>query len=125
MQPRVVRIKLYFEPNLEYDRVVACRQGAASARWRRRDHGCGRRSVAPTLTDLRDPFRVRLGRAEDEANDKLDVILSEGQRPLIKPVDLGLRNRELATEADVEALGSEIRTRLLEQIRAGTRVRLV
>ena len=82
-------------------------------------------AVAPTLADLKDPFQIRLGRAEDEANDKLDVILSEGQRPLIKPMDLGLRNRELATEADVDALVSEIRARLLEQVRTGTRVRLV
>ena len=82
-------------------------------------------AVAPTLADLRDPFHVRLGRAEDEANYTLDVILSEGQRPLIKPMDLGLRNREVATEADVDALVSEIRTRLLEHVRTGTRVRLV
>ena len=83
------------------------------------------KAVAPTLADLSDPFHVRLARAEDEANDTLDVILSEGQRPLIKPMDLGLRNRELATEADVDALVIEIRTRLLEQVRTGTRVRLV
>lgn len=81
-------------------------------------------AVAPALVDLRDPFLVRLRRAEDEANDILDAILSEGERPLITSVDLALHNRELATEADVEALVSEIRTRLLEPIRAGARVRL-
>jgi hypothetical protein len=36
-----------------------------------------------------------------------------------------LHDRELATEVDVDAVVSEIRTRLLEQIRDGTRVRLV
>jgi hypothetical protein len=82
-------------------------------------------AVAPSLTDLRDPFRVRLRRAEDEANETLDALLSEGQGRLVKPVDLALRNRELATEADIEALVSDIRARLLEQIRAGARVRLV
>jgi hypothetical protein len=81
-------------------------------------------AVAPTLMDLKDPFQVRLGRAEDDANDKLDAILSEGKSALIKSVDLALHNRELATESDVEALVSEIRIRLLEQIRAGVRVRL-
>ena len=81
-------------------------------------------AVAPALVDLRDPFLVRLRRAEDEANDILDAILSEGERPLITSVDLALRNRELTTEADVEALVGEIRTRLLEPIRAGARVRL-
>ena len=82
-------------------------------------------SIAPTLADLGDPFQVRLRRAEDEANDTLDRILSEGNRTLIRSVDLALHNRELATDADVEALVDEIRTRLLEQIHAGTRVRLV
>jgi hypothetical protein len=81
-------------------------------------------AVAPTLVDLRDPFLVRLRRAEDEANDILDAILSEGEQPLMTSVDLALHNRELLTEADVEALVSEIRTRLLEPIRAGVRVRL-
>lgn len=81
-------------------------------------------AVAPALVDLRDPFQARLRQAEDEANDILDAILSEGTRPLITPVDLALHNRELATEADVEALVSEIGTRLLDIIRAGGRVRL-
>lgn len=81
-------------------------------------------AIAPTLTALKDPFSARLGRAEDEANDLLDAIQSEGDRPLVRSVDLDLHNRELATEADVEALVSEIRTRLLEQISTGARVRL-
>jgi hypothetical protein len=81
-------------------------------------------AIAPTLADLGDPFEIRLHRAEEGANAALDHVLSEGERPLIKPVDLGLRNRELATEADIEALLTELRTRLLEQIRAGVRVRL-
>jgi hypothetical protein len=82
-------------------------------------------AVAPPLVDLKDPFTVALGRAEDRANDLLDEILSEGKKPLIARVDLHLRNREVATEADVQALIDEIRARLLEQVRAGTRVRLL
>ena len=66
-----------------------------------------------------------LKRAEDEANERLDGILSEGERPLIVKVDLGLRNREVGTEAEVESLVSNIRERLLEQVRAGQRVRIV
>ena len=46
-------------------------------------------------------------------------------RPLIARVDLSLRNREVATEAEVRALVEEIRERLLEQVRAGARVRLL
>lgn len=82
-------------------------------------------AVAPALTALADPFRLALQRAEDEANHLLDDILSAGDRPLIATVDLRLRNREVATEADVQALVDEIRSRLLEQVRAGTRVRLL
>lgn len=81
-------------------------------------------AVAPTLADLRDPFQVRLSRAEDEANDLLDKLLSEGNQRLIQSVDLALHNREVTTEADVDALVTEIRTRLLAQVRAGVRVRL-
>lgn len=81
-------------------------------------------AIAPTLSDLRDPFLVRLQRAEDEANQTLDRILSEGST-IVRSLDLGLRNRELVTEQEVEALLAEIRTRLMEQIHAGSRVRLV
>ena len=40
-------------------------------------------------------------------------------------VDLRLRNRELATEPEVEALLDEIRDRLMERVRSGVRVRLI
>jgi fructose-bisphosphate aldolase class 1 len=40
-------------------------------------------------------------------------------------VDLGLRNRELSDEADLEALLADLRQRLMEQLRAGVRLRLV
>jgi hypothetical protein len=82
-------------------------------------------AVAPALSDLKEPFEAALRRAEDEANERLDGILSEGKRPLIVKVDLALRNREVATEAEVEALVASIRERLLEQVRAGQRVRIV
>ena len=82
-------------------------------------------AVAPTLTALKEPFEAALERAEDEANERLDGILSEGSRPIIVKVDLGIRNREVGTEAEVEALVANIRERLLEQVRAGQRVRIV
>jgi len=40
-------------------------------------------------------------------------------------VDLSLRNREIATAAEVDSLLEEIRMRLLEQIAAGARVRIL
>lgn len=82
-------------------------------------------AVAPTLASLKDPFTLALKRAEDQANDLLDEILSDGKKPLITRVDLKLRNREVATEADVKSLVDEIEKRLLEQVRAGARVRLL
>jgi len=39
-------------------------------------------------------------------------------------MDLGLRHREVGSEAEVEALLNEIRERLLARVRAGVRVRL-
>jgi len=81
-------------------------------------------AIAPSLGALKDPFSIALCKAEDQANDALDAILSEGDKPMIARVHLDLRNRELQSEADVDALLDEIRTRLLEQIRAGARVRL-
>ncbi len=44
---------------------------------------------------------------------------------MIRAVDLRLGNRELTTEADVDALLAEIREELPAQIRAGTRIRIV
>jgi broad specificity phosphatase PhoE len=82
-------------------------------------------AVAPTLTALGAPFFSALQEAEETANELLDEILSEGERPLIVKVDLSLRNREIATEAEVDSLLGEIRKRLLAQIAAGARVRIL
>ena len=82
-------------------------------------------AVAPPLSALKEPFEVAIRRAEDTSNERLDEILSEGSRPIIVKVDLGIRNRELVTEADVNTLVESIRDRLLEQVRAGQRVRII
>lgn len=82
-------------------------------------------AVAPSLLALKEPFALALRRAEDNANEILDELLSGGSKPLITRVDLKLHNREIATESDVEALIKEIRERLLDQIRSGSRVRLL
>ena len=44
---------------------------------------------------------------------------------MIRAHDLRLSGRELATEADVDALVAEVREQLLEQVRARSRVRIV
>jgi hypothetical protein len=81
-------------------------------------------AVAPALVDLKDPFTVRLQRAEDESNALVDELVSDRSKLPIVVVDLRLRNRELSTAEDVEALIAEVRARLLEQIGRGVRVRL-
>ncbi len=81
-------------------------------------------AVAPPLGDLWDRYRGRLRKAEEEANDRLDALLSEGEKPLVVPVRLDLRNREVATEAEVDALLSDLKERLMKKIREGARVRL-
>jgi hypothetical protein len=82
-------------------------------------------AIAPPLRSLKESFEITVERAEDEANDRLDRILSEGKNPLIVRIDLSLKNRELKSESDVEALLDEIRERLLEQVRSGAHIRLV
>jgi hypothetical protein len=82
-------------------------------------------AIAPSLSALRDPFTLALQRAEEQANQTLDALLSAGEKPLIARLDLGLRHREVVSEADVEALVNEVRERLLEHVRAGVRVRVV
>jgi len=82
-------------------------------------------AIAPALTVLRDPFLVSLQRAVEEANTRLDEILQRGGSTPLSRVDLRLQNREVTSEADVEALVAEIRTRLLEQVRSGVRVRIL
>ena len=82
-------------------------------------------AIAPSLSELQDPFIVRLQRAEVEANVKLDKLLSEGDKPLIVTMDLSLQNREIKTEADVDALLAEIRERLMLQVKSGQRVRIL
>ncbi|MCA9627438.1 MAG: BREX system P-loop protein BrxC, partial [Myxococcales bacterium] len=82
-------------------------------------------ATSPPLINLKEPFDQALRKAEEEANLKLDELLSEGEQPLIQRFSLSeLRNRELTNEADVEALLSDLRGKLMQQILAGHKVRL-
>ncbi|TVQ94624.1 MAG: BREX system P-loop protein BrxC [Deltaproteobacteria bacterium] len=80
-------------------------------------------AIAPGLSALREPFVGRLARAEELANERLDELLSDTD--VIVKVDLKLRNRVIKEERDVDAMLSEIRARLLEQLATGAKVRLV
>lgn len=80
-------------------------------------------ATAPDLRTLRDGTAVSLQWAEEEANRRLDQLLSEGAQPVVR-LEHGLANRELRTEADLEALLDELRERILPRLRDGHRVRL-
>ena len=84
-------------------------------------------AVAPVLTALKDPFLLRLHRAQEKANERLDELLSAGEKPLIVRCDLTAttRNREITTLADIDGLVEEIRNRLTPLVKDNKRVRLV
>jgi hypothetical protein len=82
-------------------------------------------AIAPTLTDLRDPFRLRLARAEEEANDRLDAVLGALDEHVVKRVALRLQHREIKSEAELVALLDEVRARIEPLLKDGARVRLV
>lgn len=90
-------------------------------------------AISPSLAMLKDPFEVALRRADEEANDLLDKFRSDSRddsragdtppRMMVK-FETNLRNREINTEAELEAVINELRARILEQLRNGVRVRL-
>ncbi|MCC7070407.1 MAG: BREX system P-loop protein BrxC [Deltaproteobacteria bacterium] len=85
-------------------------------------------AVAPSLTRLRDGFEYRLQEAEEHAIEVLDELRAE--KVFVVKIDLGLKNRELTSVSDIDALLAELRERLLKQldpaaIAKGTRVRIL
>ncbi|MCB9599931.1 MAG: BREX system P-loop protein BrxC [Sandaracinus sp.] len=81
-------------------------------------------AIAPALSVLHDAFEVALRRAEEEAHELLDAALSEGEKPAVVRVKLGLSGREVGTEAEVEALVEDVRKTLMAHVKAGVRVRI-
>jgi len=82
-------------------------------------------AISPALRDLRDSFIVRLQAAEERANRTLDEYRNTDSKHPFVPINLGLQNREVKSEAEVDALIAEIRERLLQQLRNGQRIRLL
>jgi hypothetical protein len=82
-------------------------------------------AVSPPLAELRDGAGFALARAEEEANDRLDKVLSTGSEPVVRKVAIGLRNRELTTRAELDAALDEVRQRVEPELAKGRRVRLV
>lgn len=81
-------------------------------------------AVSPPLLSLRDGYSVALQRAEEEANARLDAILSAGEKPIIRTLSVNLKNREIRDAEELEQLLNELRVRILEQLKTG-RVRLL
>lgn len=82
-------------------------------------------AVSPSLVEVRDGARLALGEAAEIANERLDQILSEGREAPVRKVSLRLRNREIKSQAELEALLDELRGRVEPELSAGRRVRLV
>ena len=91
-------------------------------------HAEERDATSPALAALRDQLTLALQQAEEKANERLDELLAEledADKPkLTRKLDLNLRHREVSTEAEIDALVEEVRKRLLDQIKAGVRVRI-
>lgn len=85
----------------------------------------GEAAISPALVQLRDGYVQALAAAEEEANARLDAILSQGAQPAIRKVAHNLKNREIKDTAELERLLDELRVRITEQLNAGGRVRLV
>ena len=82
-------------------------------------------ATSPSLVEIRDGARHALAEAAEIANERLDQVLSEGQDVPVRKVSLRLRNREINTQAEFEALLEELRANVEPELRAGRRVRLV
>jgi len=82
-------------------------------------------AISPALIVLRDSVPQRLKEGAEQANQRLEEVLSEKFRVQVVSVKLGLHNRELASPADVEALLQELRERLLAQLKDNSRIRLL
>jgi hypothetical protein len=81
-------------------------------------------AVSPPLLQLRDGYPLALQRAEEEANTRLDALLSAGEQPVIRTLSTNLKNREIRDAEELEQLLAELRVRILEQLKTG-RVRLL
>jgi len=81
-------------------------------------------AVAPSLHELRVDFEAALRRAVDDASALLDELLAaKDDKPVVR-VELNLRNREVATRAELDTVLDEVRTRVGEQLDKGHKVRL-
>ena len=82
-------------------------------------------AVSPALAALRDAFDRALPIAEEAANDRLDAVLSEGDRTPVRKVMHHLTGREISSVDELDRVLDEVRARVGEELRTGHKVRLV
>jgi hypothetical protein len=81
-------------------------------------------AIAPTLTEVQGRFSGRILQAEEQANERLDEVIStKNQKPVVK-VDPQLKGREVANREQLRALFRELEDRIGPQLDQGIRVRL-
>ena len=83
-------------------------------------------ALYPTLAELRDSVARKLEQAEVEANTLLDLLISEDTKEQVLKVEVlaDLRNRELSTPEEVNALVDTLRDRLLRQLQNQKNIRI-
>lgn len=81
-------------------------------------------ALYPRLLELRDTTSLK--QAEQEANGKLDLVLAEETKIQVITFDITkiLINREIASPEEVEVLVTELRDRLLAQLKDDVRIRI-
>jgi hypothetical protein len=82
-------------------------------------------AVAPTLEQMRDAFPERLRLAVETANDLLDRLFSDVKGVTVSQIRANFVNVEITSEAQLDGLLDDLRTRVKERLARGERVRLV
>ena len=68
-------------------------------------------------------LRIKLGLQLDGAGDGLDALLSEGDRPVIRKLAVGLAGREVSTVKELDCVRGDVRARVVVELAAGAKVR--
>ena len=82
-------------------------------------------AISPSLDQLRDGFERALAIAAQDAGDRLDALLSEGDRPIIRKLSINLTGREIGSVEELDRALGDLRGRVVIELVAGAKVRLV
>ena len=84
-------------------------------------------ALSPPLIDLREGVPLRIHRAGQEANERLDAELArlESNAVTVTPLDARLSGREVRSREELEAILAELKERIGAVLDRGDRVRLL